>query len=188
MRRPMDCLATAVAAVLDLDELDLPWTGGEDWDAAVADLRRFLAARGWRLAWSHYEDTPFTVAEILADAGKDDDPVERDLIWMVSCSHPSFGGDRHVLVCQGGQVIFDPSPSTPPTSELAYHGGILLQPIDPARLVLIDQKYSDFIPRWPNRVLQARVRRMAIMVDAAFKEAERYRELYLLDHPDQRNA
>lgn len=42
------------------------------------------------------------------------------------------------------------------------------------------------IRRWPIRALQARVRRLEIERDAAFKEAERYLQLYCLDHPEAR--
>ena len=138
MRRPMDCLATAVACVLDLDALELPWTGADDWDAAWNDLRAALAERGWRLCWNPWDGEPFTVAEILADC-TNDPPIEQALIWILSCAHEKFGDSGHSLVIQNGQVAFDPSPSTtPPIEELVYKGGFSLQPLDPARFVLRD--------------------------------------------------
>lgn len=133
MRRPMDCMATAVAAMLDIDELDLPWTGGDNWEIAWNDFRRALADRGWRINRFPYDGDPVTVADVLAAVAADDDPIERDLHWLVSCAHPSFRGDHHVLVTRAGKVIFDPSTLTPPIEELSYHGGFLLTPIDPAR-------------------------------------------------------
>lgn len=137
MRRPMDCLATAVAAVLNLDELDLPWTGGEDWDAAVADLRRFLRSRGWLLVWStDDDDTSITVADVLEHWRSIAVPGDENIVTMISCSHPSMGGDRHVLVARGSEVVCDPSPTTSPIAELKYHGVIHLMPVDAGRFTL----------------------------------------------------
>lgn len=135
MRRPMNCMATAVAAMLEIDEDDLPWTGGDDWPAAWAAFRTALAERGWRITRCPYDEAEISVADILASVASDDDAIERDLLWLVSCTHPSFGDDYHVLVTQAGAIVFDPSPTTPPAGELLYKGGFLLTPIDPARFV-----------------------------------------------------
>lgn len=134
MRRPTDCMATAVAAMLEIDELDLPWTGADDWAAAWGAFRTALAERGWRINRFPF-DEDVSVAAVLAEIADDPDPIERDLLWLVSCSHPSFGGDHHVLVTRAGLIVFDPSSTTPPATELRYCGGFLLTPIDPARFV-----------------------------------------------------
>lgn len=137
MVRPDDCLATAVAALLGIQAIDLPHTGRLPWEEAYMDLRRALADRGWRIAYTEWPGTPDdTLADVLAVPGNADwDEIELAMQWIVSVGHPSFQGVAHALVIRGSEVLFDPAEGTgrrPPHDELKMLGSFLICPIDPS--------------------------------------------------------
>lgn len=143
MIRDGDCLATALAAILDVDARDLPWTGDPDWDAAWTNIRAALAERGWRLAHSDWSNETTTVASLLAFYETVTDEIELAMQWLVSITHPSWVRDGvqtgHVLVLRGAEILFDPSwqliDQRPPLDELNVTGSYMLSPLDPSVFV-----------------------------------------------------
>jgi hypothetical protein len=142
MQRPGDCLATAVAAMLDLDVLDLPHTGAEDWPRAWEEIRGALASRGWRLSHEEWPNDTTMLSDLVEHAATWEDEIELAMLWLVSIGHPSWkheespdDGERHVIVMRGPSIVFDPGGDVmkrPPLDELRVCGAFALTPIDPS--------------------------------------------------------
>jgi hypothetical protein len=141
MIRPGDCLATAVAAMLDIDVLDLPSAVDPDWERGYPAFRRALAERGWRISFFEQpEDDEVALDDILANDALEADEVDQRMHWLVSVSHPSWDGAAHVIVVRGGEIVFDPGGDVlerPPLAELRYGGGFVLSPLDPGLFQLV---------------------------------------------------
>lgn len=173
MQRPGDCLATALAAMLDLDATELPWTGAPDWQQAWRLLRTELWRRGWQISYTEWFDTDprKTLADVLAYAAGDGfDTIDNDLMWLVSVDHPSFVGESgevvaHVIVVKGADVVFDPGGDVmkrPPLDELRMRAFFMLTPLDPAawQRRSYDQGWND-----ATLVAQQRIRILEIALE-----------------------
>lgn len=135
MIRAHDCLATAVAAVLNIEAIELPWTGREDFEQGWRLLRSALAERGWRLTFVEWTGKDHTLEAVIAYLKGDGfDTIDDKLVWIVSVTHPMFQGDAHVIVLRGAEIEFDPTftdATRPPLGELEMRGSFGLEALDP---------------------------------------------------------
>lgn len=100
-----DCQRTAIACLMDLELDEVPHflDGNPDGIEFTKRLNHFVDSRGQRIFTVPYLGN---LDEVLASIGN----FNPDAIYMLSGE--SARGLNHVVICQGGEIIHDPHPSS----------------------------------------------------------------------------
>lgn len=101
-----DCWRTAVACVLDVERDLVPHVNEENVDLINGTMKEYLASQGYSLMQIPLHETSFpTLEKVLAWM----EVLNPDVTYFLSGL--SKRGWNHVVICRGGEVIWDPHPS-----------------------------------------------------------------------------
>jgi hypothetical protein len=125
-----DCYRTAIGCLLDVPPEEVPHFYGiypDDVDKAHELRDDWLRSRGYRVANFVYE---CSVKRALWAMGQNNP----GLLYMMSGQSGSNPDISHVVVCRGGDVIWDPSPDETGIVGPNKDGQIIIELLMPARM------------------------------------------------------